>query len=261
MKVNNKVIWITGATSGIGEELALQLSSQGAKLILSARREEELNRVKDKCKGEVLIVLLDLSESKTFQVKVAKVLNHYQRIDVLINNGGISQRSLVSETSLALDRKIMEVNYFGNIALAKAVLPIMKKQNEGYFVTISSLSGKFGFFLRSAYAASKHALVGFYESLRLEEEKNGIKVSLVFPGLIKTNISQNALSKDGHSHGKLDDKQEKGISAEKCAQQIIAGMKKEKLEIFAGGGELKAITIKRLLPNLFHKIIRKQDSL
>ena len=259
MKVKNKIIWITGATSGIGEELAVQLSEQGAKLVLSARRENELNRVKERCKGEALIVLLDLNKSQEFNQKVSDVLAHYKKIDILINNGGISQRSLASETSLDLDRKIMEVNYFGNIALTKAVLPIMKKQGEGYFVTISSLSGKFGFFLRSAYAASKHALVGFYESLRLEEEKNGIKVSLVFPGLIKTNISQNALSKDGGVHGKLDSKQEKGISAQKCAEQIIGGMKKEKLEIFAGGGELKAITIKRLFPKLFHKIIRKQE--
>ncbi len=259
MEIKNKVIWITGATSGIGEELALQLSSQGARLVLSARRENELKRVKEMCKGEVLIVPLDLTQSETFKTKVTEVLNYYKRIDILINNGGISQRSLASETPLALDRKIMEVNYFGNIALAKAVLPIMQKQKEGYFVIISSLSGKFGFFLRSAYSASKHALVGFYESLRLEEEKKGIKVSLVFPGLIKTNISQNALSKDGESHGLLDAKQEKGVSAEKCAQQIITGIKKQKLEIFAGAGELKAVTIKRLFPVLFHKIIRKQE--
>lgn len=257
--MKDKIIWITGATSGIGEELALQLSGLGAKIILSARRIEELERVKANCKTEVLILPLDLNNSSSFNDKVSEAINHFGKIDVLINNGGISQRSLASETSLDLDRKIMEVNYFGNIALAKAVLPIFKKQNKGHFVVISSLSGKFGFFLRSAYSASKHALVGFYESLRLEEEKNGIKVSLVFPGLIKTNISQNALSKDGKSHGELDSNQAKGISAEKCAQQIIKGIEKEQLEIFAGAGELKAVTIKRLFPTLFHKIIRKQN--
>ncbi len=260
MEIKNKVIWITGATSGIGKELALQLSRQGAKLILSARREKELIKVKNQCKGEALVVLLDLSKNEEFNKKVTSVLAHYKKIDVLINNGGISQRSLASETDLTIDRKIMEVNYFGNIALTKAVLPVMKKQGSGYIVVISSLSGKFGFFLRSAYAASKHALVGFYESLRLEEENNGIRVSLVFPGLIKTNISQNALSKDGTNHGILDEKQDKGISAEKCATQIVKGIKKENLEIFAGGGELKAITLKRFFPKLFHKIIRKQGA-
>lgn len=256
--MKNKIIWITGATSGIGEELAIKLSAKGAKIILSARRIEELERVKANCKSEVLILPLDLNNSSVFAEKVEIVLRHFGKIDMLINNGGISQRSLASETPLSLDRKIMEVNYFGNIALAKAVLPVFKKQENGQYVVISSLSGKFGFFLRSAYAASKHALVGFYESLRLEEELNGIKVSIVFPGLIKTNISQNALSKDGKSHGTLDSKQEKGISADKCAQQIIKGIEKEQLEIFTGAGELKAVTIKRLFPRLFHKIIRKQ---
>ena len=257
--MNNKIIWITGATSGIGEELSLQLSHLGAKIILSARRVEELERVKSKCKSEVLVLPLDLNDPDSFDDRVMKAIAHFGRIDYLINNGGISQRSLASETPLELDRKIMEVNYFGNIALSKAVLPTFKKQKSGTFIVISSLSGKFGFFLRSAYAASKHALVGFYESLRLEEEKNGIKVSLVFPGLIKTNISQNALSKDGKSHGELDNNQAKGITAEKCAQQIIKGIQKEQLEIFAGAGELKAITIKRFFPKLFHKIIRKQN--
>lgn len=258
--MKNKIIWITGATSGIGEELAVQLCDEGAKLVLSARREEELERVKQKCKGDVYVLPLDLSQSDNFTEKVEEVIECYGRIDVLINNGGISQRSLASETPIELDRKIMEVNYFGNIALSKAVLPVFQKQKSGRFVVISSLSGKFGFFLRSAYAASKHALVGFYESLRLEEEKNGVNVSIVFPGLIQTNISQNALSKDGKAHGTLDDNQAKGISAEKCAQQIIKGIHKNKLEIFAGAGELKAVTIKRLFPKLFHKIIRKQSA-
>ncbi len=258
--MKNKIIWITGATSGIGEELAVQFSTKGAKLVLSARRENELDRVKLRCKGDVLCLPLDLMKSEEFDEKVSVVEKHYGRIDILINNGGISQRSRVSETPLELDRKIMEVNYFGNIALSKAVLPLFQKQKSGKFVVISSLSGKFGFFLRSAYAASKHALVGFYESLRLEEEKNGVKVSLVFPGLIQTNISQNALSKDGEAHGELDDNQAKGISAEKCAQQIIKGIEKDQLEIFAGAGELKAVTIKRLFPKLFHKIIRKQSA-
>ena len=256
----NKVIWVTGATSGIGEALAIALSEKGAKLVLSARRTEELERVKSICKGDVLIQPLDLTKMEEFGDLTQKVINHYNKIDILINNGGISQRSEAFETSLDIDRKIMEVNYFGNIALTKAVLPFMQKQQQGHIVTISSLSGKFGFFLRSAYAASKFALVGFYESLRLEEEKNNLKVSLVFPGLIRTNISQNALSKDGKVHAALDKKQDKGISPEKCAEQIIKGIEKEKLEIFAGAGELKAVTIKRLLPKLFHKLIRKQSA-
>jgi len=256
----NKVIWITGATSGIGEALALALSEKGAKLVLSARRVEELERVKSNCKGEALILPLDLSKMDEFEALTQKVISHYGRIDYLINNGGISQRSEAFETPLELDRKIMEVNYFGNIALTKAVLPQMQKQKSGCIVPISSLSGKFGFFLRSAYSASKFALVGFYESLRLEEEKNNINVSIVFPGFIRTEISKNALSKEGKSTGEMDNNQNKGVTAEKCAKQIINGLEKNKLEIKAGAGELKAITIKRLFPKLFHKIIKKQSA-
>jgi short-subunit dehydrogenase len=154
----------------------------------------------------------------------------------------------------------MEINYFGNIALTKAVLPIFQKQQSGSIVIISSLSGKFGFFLRSAYAASKFALVGFYESLRLEEEKNNLNVHLVFPGFIKTNISQNALNSEGKSHKQLDDNQNKGISPEECAARLIKGIQKNRRNIFIGGKEMTALKIQRFFPNLFYKIIKKQKA-
>ncbi len=259
-QLENKVIWITGATSGIGEALALNLAKKGAKLVLSARRKEELERVKKLCGGDAMVLPLDLTQMDTFGSAAQLVFDQLGGIDVLINNGGISQRSEAHETPLEIDRKIMEVNYFGNIALTKAVLPYMQNQKRGHIVSISSLSGKFGFFLRSAYAASKHAVAGFYESLRLEEEKNGINVSIVYPGLIQTNISNNALSKDGTPHGNLDGKQKEGISADKCAKDIIKGIEQDKIEIFTGGKEMKAILIKRLFPGLFFKLIRKQSA-
>ncbi len=256
----NKIIWITGASSGIGKQLALQLNALGAQVIISSRKQEELEAVKNACPhpNKTHVEPLDLTNISSFNSITEKLLTQFDKIDILINNGGISQRSLASETPLEIDRKLMEVNYFGNIALTKALLPYLQKQQAGHIVVISSLSGKFGFFLRSAYAASKHALVGFYESLRLEEEKNNIKVSIVFPGLINTDISKNALTKEGQAHGKLDDKQANGISAELCAQQIIKGIERHQHEIFAGGKELKAVWIKRLFPKLFYKIIRKQ---
>ncbi len=260
MSFNGKVVWITGASSGIGEALALQLSELGAKIVLSARNLEALENVSKRCKNETFIVPLDLSESEALNFKVNDVISHFGKIDILINNGGISQRGTASETPIEVDRKIMEVNYFGNIALTKAVLPYFHKQQEGKIVIISSLSGKFGFFLRSAYAASKFALVGFYESLRLEEEKNNISVHLVFPGLIKTNISQNAINSEGNAHGKLDEKQNKGISPELCAEKLIKGIKNNKNDIYIGGKEMLALKIQRFFPNWFHKIIKKQDA-
>ena len=257
-KLENKVVWITGASSGIGEALALAFSNEGAKVVLSARNENELQRVANNCKAETLILPLDLEDQNEFKLKAEKVNSYFGAIDFLINNGGISQRSNAIETSMEVDRKLMEVNYFGAVALTKAVLPYMQKQKSGHLISISSLSGKFGFFLRSAYSASKFALVGFYESLRLEEQKNNIKVSIVFPGFILTKISQNALSGSGEKHGKLDNNQKGGISAEKCAKDIIKGIKKNKHEIISGGTEKWGVLLHRLFPKLFYKILKNK---
>ncbi len=263
MKVDtfkDKVIWVTGASSGIGKATALQLSKQGAIVILSARRTNELEKVAQQCIGNTMILPVDLIKSETFPQLVEQIISEFGRIDLLINNGGISQRSEASLTTLDVDRKLMEVNYFGNIALTKAVLPIFHKQKSGNIVVTSSLSGKFGFFLRSAYAASKFALVGFYESLRLEEEKNNIHVHLVFPGFIKTNISQNALNATGEKHAQLDNNQDKGITAEECAQRILKGILKNKRNIYVGGKEMFSLKIQRFFPSIFHKIIKKQNA-
>ena len=257
-KFKNKVVWITGASSGIGEALALAFSNEGAKLVLSSRNEKELERVANSCKVETLILPLDLENQTDFIKKALKVNIHFGSIDFLINNGGISQRSEASETALEVDRKLMEVNYFGAVALTKAVLPYMQKQKSGCFVSISSLSGKFGFFLRSAYSASKFALVGFYESLRLEEEKNNINICIVFPGFVSTKISQNALSGSGDKHKKLDNNQKNGISAEQCARDIIKGIEKNKHEIITGGTEKWGVLMHRLFPKLFYKILKKK---
>jgi short-subunit dehydrogenase len=256
--LSNKVVWITGASSGIGEELAINYSKKGATVILSARREDELNRVAKLCPGQTFCQVLDLSETSQVETIVNNIINQFQKIDILINNGGISQRSEAYKTSLEVDRKLMEVNYFGTVALTKSVLPHMQKQKSGHLVAISSLSGKFGFFLRSAYSASKFALVGFYESIRLEEEKNNIKVSIVFPGFVLTKISQNSLSGTGEKHGQLDNNQKGGITAKKCALDIIKGVSKEKHEIISGGTEKWGILIHRVSPSLFYKILRKK---
>ena len=259
MGFKNKTVWVTGASSGIGKALAVQFSELGANVVLSSRKESDLREVEKLCKGDTFVLPLDLSIPDNFSKLVNRVSEQYEHIDLLINNGGISQRSLASETTLEVDRKLMEVNYFGTVGLTKAILPVMQKQKSGHIITVSSLSGKFGFFLRSAYSAAKFAQVGFFESLRLEEEKNNILISMVFPGFVRTNISQNALSGDGKKHGELDNNQEKGISPEKCAQDIINGILDEKHEIYTGGKEILMVKIKRFLPQLFYKILRKQS--
>jgi short-subunit dehydrogenase len=176
-----------------------------------------------------------------------------------VNNGGISQRSLVGETPIEVDRKIMEVNFFGAVGLTKALLPALR-ETKGQIIVISSISGKFGFFLRSAYAASKHALHGFFESLALEEEANGITVTIVCPGKINTPISISALNAQGQRHNEMDHNQETGMSAEECARQIVRAAGKNKPEVLIGNKEILAVYLKRFVPGIFRKIIRKQKA-
>jgi short-subunit dehydrogenase len=260
--LQNKVIWITGASSGIGEALVYECAKQNATVILSARRENELIRVLKTAKltaANSLIIPFDLSDTSRVNEYAQQIISTFGRIDILINNGGQSQRSESINTTSETERQLFEINYFSAVNLSKAVLPFMTKNKSGKIVVISSIAGKFGFYLRSSYSAAKHALHGYFESLRLEVEKNGISVLLVCPGKIKTNVSINAASSSGNSHNKMDESHENAMSAEECAKQIILGIVNNKEEIFIGGKELLAVKIKRFFPRLFGKIIRKQS--
>ena len=200
MNFTNKTIWITGASSGIGRAVALELSKENTKLILSDINESGLIDVATACEKKgctTIIAPMDLSNEKSVADAAQKVLDRNIKIDCLYQFAGISQRSLVSETPLFVDRKIFEINFFGAIALAKAVLPGMINKGGGQLAVTSSLVGKFGFPQRSSYSATKHALHGFFESLRAENKQNNIKVSIFIPGRVKTNISVNAITKDG----------------------------------------------------------------
>lgn len=260
-QIKDQVVWITGASSGIGEALAYQMAAEGAKLILSARRVEALERVKKAC-GEVAqsrieLLPFDLSKPETLSSVVNKALELFGRIDILINNGGISQRSLAKDTLPEVDRRIMEVNYFGATALTKYLLPSLLSRKSGHVVNISSLVGKFSTPYRSGYAASKHALHGFFDALRAELWKHGIKVTMVCPGFVRTNISFNALTGKGQQHNKMDQAQANGISPESCARSIIKAIKKNRNEIYIGGKEKYAVFLKRFFPGLFSRIVRK----
>jgi short-subunit dehydrogenase len=258
----DKVIWITGASSGIGEALALEFAKLGARLILSARREDELKRVGALTKLpelDLMILPFDLSNTENASGLAAQIMNKFGRIDILINNGGYSQRSEAMETSMEIDRQLMEVNYFSYVNLTKAVLPYMKRQKSGQLIVISSIAGKFGFFLRTSYSAAKHALHGFFDSLRLETEKFNIHTLIVCPGKVKTNVSLNAVTSKGVKRNEMDPSHENALSAEECAKQIIRGLKNNKEEIYIGGKEILMVHIKRLFPKLFGKLVRKQS--
>jgi len=258
----DKVIWITGASSGIGEALALHFARLEARLILSARREEELKRVGALTKLpelDLLILPFDLNDTSRASALAAQVMNKFGKIDILINNGGQSQRAEALLTDESAERKLMEVNYFSAVNISKAVLPYMIRNKGGHVVVISSIAGKFGFYLRSTYSAAKHALHGYFESLRLETEKKGIKVLMVCPGKIKTSVSLNAVAPEGKLHGKMEEAHENAMSAEECASQIVKGILCSKEELFIGGKELLIVKIKRFFPSWFRKLIRRQN--
>ena len=258
-----KVAWVTGASSGIGEALVKEFVNRGASVIASSNDPVGLERVKAECgpkSAMVHCIPFDLSDTSGIVEIVDQQIKARGRIDYLINIGGISQRARIDETPLWLDRKIFEVNYFGTISLTKAVLPHMIREKSGHILATSSISGRFGFPLRSAYSASKQALHGFIETLYLENKKNNIRASVIIPGRVRTSISLHALNSEGNEHGKLDDGQAKGMTPEKAAETIIKGILRNKREILVGKGELMMLHIRRYFPWLFFRIADKIKS-
>ena len=260
--LDNKTVWITGASDGIGKELAIQLANEGARIILTARSTDKLNAVKSSLKGNNHVVFpMDLMKTEAIPAAVQSLLDQVQTIDILINNAGISQRSLVKDTDFSVDRRIMELDYFAVVYLTKSLLPHLQTRQTGCIVTISSVAGKLGTPMRSAYCAAKHAVIGFMDSLRAEVYNDGIEVLVVTPGSIKTNISKNALEGDGKNHGVTDPAIAKGIEVEVCAKKIINGIKNDAQELLiAKGLERVAVIVKRLFPKLLFRMVRSVKS-
>lgn len=261
MNVRDKVVWLTGASSGIGEALAYELAGQGAILVLSARSEAKLEALKASlANADMHLVLpLDLSEPEHFSAALDTVIQQKGRLDILINNGGISQRGLVRDIDVSVHREVMEINYFGTIALTKTALPPLLEAG-GMVVNIASVAGKVGGQSMSGYAASKHALIGFMDCLRAEEAGNGLKVLNVCPGFVKTNISRNARTADGSQFGEMADSIASGISPQSCAQSIVQAMKSDKREVVIGTGLSGwAPTLKRFFPGLLMTMAARKN--
>ena len=240
----NKVIWITGASSGIGEALTKNFARWGAQLVLSARNESELQRVRKECidaganSDNLLVIPLDVVDYDAMPGVVAKVLETFSRIDMLINNAGMSQRSFCLDTNMDVYRRMLEVNVLGQIALTKQVLPVMVDQGSGHLVVTASIAGKVGAPLRTGYSAAKHAVMGFFDALRTEVAYLGIRVSTVVPGFIRTNIAANALTGTGEAFAKEDASIDEGMDVGECAEIIVRGLA-DGLEEIAMGGELE----------------------
>lgn len=259
-----KVVWITGASSGIGEALVYAFAGMGSKVIASSVDQAGLERVIKNCNGysgSIRGAVFDLSDTTGIDTLFSGIIAEEGRIDILLNIGGVSQRATILETPLWLDRKIMEINYFGTIALTKAVLPEMIKNGGGQIAATSSITGRFGFPLRSAYSASKQAIHGFFETLMIEHAKDNIKASVLIPGRVRTSISLHALTSTGKEHGKMDDGQAGGITPEKAAKIIIKGLRRNKREILVGSHELLMLKIRKYMPALFFKLAGRIKSM
>jgi|TARA_B110000459_G_C16617985_1_gene499990 dehydrogenase/reductase SDR family protein 7B len=260
-----KTVWITGASSGIGRACAEVYAAKGDRVILSSRREEALEKVADDLSSHLkidrnksfIIAPLDLAKADSLDLVVKQVLNNVESIDIMIHCGGISQRSLAIETSIEVDRRVMEIDYFGTVALTKALLPHFVKRKSGQFVVVTSLMGVFSSPLRSGYCGAKHALHGFFEALRAEHYSDGIGITMVLPGFIATDISLNAVVADGSKQGTMDNKTGAGLTAKECANRLAKGVAKRKSILLIGRSEILAVYIGRFFPGLLRRIMRK----
>jgi short-subunit dehydrogenase len=255
ISLNNKTVWITGASSGIGEGLAYALAPKNCKLILSARNIEALELVKSKCNCEVQILPFDLADFDNAKNHVAKAISILGKIDVLINNGGISQRSLIAETDFEVDKKLIEVDYLGTVALTKALLPHFIENKNGHFVTITSVMGKFGSPYRSGYCGAKHALHGFFDVLRMEHQKDNINVTLICPGFVQTNVAKNALTGNGSNQNINDSATQNGMPVAVFSKKCIKAIESNKFEAYIGGKEIVGVYLKRFFPKFLHYFV------
>lgn len=263
----DKVVWITGASSGIGEAVSLLMADDGARLVLSSRRKEELERVAKVIvdlggnADDVMVLPLDVTDEAAMPEAVDAVMEQFGRIDMLFNNAGISQRSLCVDTSMETYRKLFDVDVFGQIALTKLVLPIMIEQKSGHLVVTSSVAGKVGVAIRTGYCAVKHAMMGFFDALRCEVAEHNIKVTTVTPGFINTNISINAVQGDGSKYGKMDEVIAGGMEVGAAAVLIMKGLRAGKYEIAVGEGmSMLALKLKRWMPNRLIKMMVKMGT-
>lgn len=254
--LKGKNIWITGASSGIGASLAKQMNKMGAKVIASARREKKLIQLKNECTypENLITIPLDIINQDSIESAVKEV-NLLKKLDLVIHNAGIAQKGMVIENGMEIDRRIMETNYFGTVALTKAILPMFLNQGYGWFGVVSSFAGVLGVPGRSAYAASKHALHGFFDSLKAEHMGCKLDVSIIIPGFINTNITIKELKGNGEAYGKLEKSHRLGMTADQCATGIIDGLRKKQKRIIVGKIEVLLLYIKRISPALSHYII------
>lgn len=258
---DHKVVWITGASSGIGESLVIALAAKSkAKIILSSRNVNQLTQVAQKAKldrDRFMILPIDLEDYQKMSTMAVEAVEHFGKIDILINNAGVSQRSFAMDTDIEVDKRLMNIDYIGTVALTKAILPHMIANNGGHIVVVSSLMGIFSAPMRSSYAAAKHALHGFFDALRAELYTQKIAITIICPGYIQTNISVNALTGNGDAQGTMDEATQNGMHVDAFVHNMLSAIAKKKKQAVIGGKEVVGVYLKRFLPNVLAKTVRK----
>jgi short-subunit dehydrogenase len=259
LKFQNKVCWITGASSGIGAALAVALNRAGAYLILSSRNAGRLNEVKQACAfpEKIEIILCDMEKTESLNTAAVTAWKIFDHIDYVFLNAGVAVRDLVINTEFDMVEKVMTVNFFSNAIITKALLPLMRERGSGRFVVTSSICGKVGVPKLSAYAASKHALHGFYDSLRVECAEYRIGITIITAGFVRTDITRNALLGDGTAYGRMQEAVAHGMAPDNCAKQIIEAVAIGKREALIGGPEKYGVWINRFFPALYASFISK----
>lgn len=255
-----KTVWITGASSGIGEGLVYEYVAKNYNVIISARSESSLEKVKVNTKSDFVKILpLDLENHSSLTQKVDQALQLFGAIDILINNAGVSQRSLINDTGMDVYKRLMDINYLGTVTLTKALLPYFNNKKSGKFVVVTSVMGKFGSPYRSGYCGAKHALHGFFDVLRMEHEKDGISVNIICPGFVQTNVAKNALIGDGTLQGTEDVATEGGMSVKEFSIKCVKSIEDNKMESYIGKKEILGVYLKRFFPKLLHKKVLKSQ--
>jgi len=252
-----RTVWISGATSGIGKAVTEACHQRGDRLILSARKSDDLDRLRTALgAADALLAPFDLGHTDGLSDMVSRIWKEVGGVDVVVHSGGISQRSRLIDTDPAVDRRMMEVNYFGTLAFTRALLPHMIAAGGGHFAVVTSLMGLFSAPMRSGYAGAKHAMHGWFEALRAEHHSDGIRVIMVSPGFVRTAISLNALTADGTPQGTMDEATDQGISAERCAAAILRGIDRNKALVTPGKKEVLGYWLSRFAPGILRRVAR-----
>jgi dehydrogenase/reductase SDR family protein 7B len=262
MDLQNKTAWVTGASSGIGEALACGLAARGAALILSGRRLDALRAVADGLAAPTFMLPFEATDLPALPAIADRAIGWRGGVDLLINNAGVSQRSLALDTDFDVYRRIMEIDYFAPVRLTQLVLPHMVARRSGCLAVVSSVAGKVGVPLRTGYCAAKHAVVGYFDALRAEvEQAYGVGVSVITPGSVATQVAVNAFSGDGGQYNEADPNIDNGMPADEAAKIILDGLAAGQREIpVARGGELALLNLRAADPEAAFAALAKQGA-